>query len=329
MDNANVYVWYSKSSEDSGKMIAKLIGTEQHGTLPPKEFSGTLVCYGAIPGEKFKWEERSPKFILNDPRHIRKFADRSAMFAALEKAGISGPKVVKVEPNMTFNGACQSLGVAPFQGVTMFKAGGAGAKLVLTDQEFNQEKALGMACVSSPEFLTDKRIRLFIAGGNFVGATGRSNGNHGTFAKMAAKEQNVIEEKGKAEALILHLLETGVINGCKTYWQPLNAVDPVLVEAATKAASALGFDFCAVDMLDTGNGVAKVLNVVTTPDIVSPAMEMLHAPLADSLKLWLKRSFKSAKEILSDLAAEANEEQAQVIVSELRKIKAEAVKQVG
>jgi hypothetical protein len=336
--NSNVYVWYSKGSEDSGKVFAKLLGTEQHGTLPPKDFSGVLVCYGAVPGDKFKWSERNIRFIFNDPRQTRKHHDRAAMFKTLAAAGINVPKIFALKDLATISAACEKLGTTSVQGLSVFKAGGSDAMWIHTANEFANAKSVvpkdakpevaktrGMVYASTPEFLSEKRTRMFIVDGAFVCATARGNGNHVEFAKMAASEQTAEANKESAEKLIRYLLENGFVDPAKAYWQVFNAVSPEMTTAAVSAAKALGLDFCAVDLVQEGAKVT-VLNVVSTPGIATTEMSAIHGPIQDALKLWMKRAHRTAKEIIAELAKEASEEEAEEIVTKLRSMKAETAK---
>ncbi len=318
MEN-NTYVWYGKASEESGKLLAQLLGVENHGTLPPKDFAGVLICYGATPADKFKYEERKTRAIFNDPRRIRKYLDRRAMFDALAVAGFSVPKIVPINQYESYNSTCEKLGVDSAGGLCLFKANGADAKPAFSELGFG-ELAKGMVYAAGPDFMSINRTRAFIVDGVFVGALIQSNDNSPNFAKQAALEQAVVEDKSKAEQLLSYLLERGFIKANNAYWQVQNAVHPKLIEAAIGASKALKYDFCAVDMCEK-DGKVVIMNVVTTPSIVGH--EVIHGVLASQIKLWMKRADRSYKEILAEISEKADEKEAEEIVAELLKARAE------
>ncbi len=323
-NKVNVFVWYSQASEDSGKVLAQILGTELHGVLPPRDFTGVLVCYGATPSDKFKWEDRSVRFIFNDPRVVRKHVDRASLFAELSKGGLNTLPIHKLTPVSVFEDVCAQLGTDSVSGLSVFKVTGGDAKPAQTEVGFNQAKALGMIYASTAQYLSDKRTRVFVVDGAFVGAIAQTNDNTALFAKAAAAEQTFLPNKEQAETFIKSLLDNGVVTPAKSYWAPQTAVSPAMIQAAIKSAATLSLDFCAVDLVTNPNGSVTVLNVVSTPNITG--QDMLHGPLADAVKLWLKRANRTAKEILAEIVEQATEDEADMLVAELRKVKSEASK---
>ncbi len=326
MSNGNVYVWYSQSSEDSGRVLAKILGTEQHGTLPPRDFVGVLVCYGATPSEKFKWEDRNVRFIFNDPRIVRKHVFRATMFNKLSAAGLKVLPIVKIDSTSDFETVCRELGTSPVDGLTVLKATGGDAKPAQTEIGFNTAKAnKDVAYASTSEYLSNRRTRVFVVDGAFVGAISQSNDNPEAFAKAAATELNYAGVPVPTVASIIRqLVDNDVVLPNRAYWTPSTTCPPAMIDAAIKAAATLGLDFCAVDLKTNTDGTVTILNVVSTPNIVG--QDNLHGPLADAVKLWLKRANRTAKEILAEIVEQANEEEAEMIVAELKKVKAEATK---
>lgn len=67
------FVWCSQGTLESAALLAKRLKC-QHGTVPPKDFRGDLVCLGAAPDDKFNWAGRTLGYIANDPRKYRKFS---------------------------------------------------------------------------------------------------------------------------------------------------------------------------------------------------------------------------------------------------------------
>jgi len=70
----SVFVWHGKDSQESAEALAAELGGTA-GTLPPKGFSGHLVCLSPGVSEKFKWEDRTFGTIVNDPRKGYKKTD--------------------------------------------------------------------------------------------------------------------------------------------------------------------------------------------------------------------------------------------------------------
>lgn len=313
----NLYVWYSSASEDSGKLIAQLLECQQHGTNPPKGFDGTIIAFGAKPTPEFKWQERKIRGILNDPRVIRPLTDRMKLFERLAGAELRVPKLLKLTAELNFATACSHLGTSPALGVAVLKSSGGEAKLAFSDLGIAEARRNGATYVAHSDFLHPTRTRAFIVGGYYIGALQRDNQDNSEFSNAVAAEQSIWSNKEEAQKFILHLVEGGFVRPLKTYWKPLTAINPKLQTTAVAAAAAAGFDLCAVDMAMNDDGEATVLNMVSTPELVSHPQ--LHPGLTSSLRLWTKRAIRSAKEILTEIAQEANEQEAEAIVAELRK----------
>lgn len=313
------YVWYSAGSKETGEFIAKAIGAEQHGVLPPKEFTGSVVCFGATPSDKFKWEERNFSGLFNDPRIVRNFVNRKKMFARLAEGGLIVPPVIDVSPEDTYASLVGKLGLNLGNIITVFSENGGHAVQVTNSYNYDQAKA-NAKLASGSDFGILDRTRVFVVNGMVIGGLKRSKNNTGVFVEKAVNDQNIIADKEKAAELIKHLLGSGYISQAKYFWAAHDGYSPAMVAAAVKAAGLLQYDLCAVDLVETAAGGVKVLNVVSTPDLVN--YPNLHIALTNAVKGWVQNKVRSAKDILKELTEKSDEEEAAAIVAVLRDYKA-------
>lgn len=73
-----MFIWHGNNTKESAEALAKELKCD-FGTLPPKGYDGEVFCLGAAPSDKFKWEERKFSRVINDPRKVRKFADKAKL----------------------------------------------------------------------------------------------------------------------------------------------------------------------------------------------------------------------------------------------------------
>ena len=311
----STFVWYSQGSKESGEALAKLLNC-QGGTVPPRGFSGAAICIGASYTDKFKWGDRNFRGILNDPRKTKQFTPRNTLFAALSKAGLQTPSVVALAgAGGSYTATCGMLVATEAEGFVMCKPSGAKARRVRNDAQYLAAQQDGCTLAVARKFLTNDRVRLFVVDGKVVGALQRSVQNKNNFLDNAVAELGF--GAGVKEALA-KALDAGVIAANKSYWAPMIINSPRKIEAAEAAAKALGFGFCAVD-LASGGGAPVVLNVVTNPALVG--YDAVQEEVAKSLTEWTKKNNKSAKQILLEMAQEADEEVAEALLDELRQMK--------
>lgn len=313
------YVWYSNGSKETGEFIAKALGTKDHGILPPKEFTGPVICFGATPSDKFKWEERNFSGLFNDPRIVRNFVNRKKMFARLAEGGLVVPEVVDVTPEDTYASLAAKLSQNLGSTITLFSENGGNVVQVTNSYNYDQVKA-NAKLASGMDFGLLDRTRIFVVNGAVIGGLKRSKNNTGIFVEKAAGDQNIIADKEKAAELIKHLLGSGYVSQAKYFWAAYDGFSPAMTSTAVKAAGLLQYDLCAVDVVETIAGGVKVLNVVSTPDLVS--FPNLHVSLINALKAWMKSKVRSAKDILKELTEKSDEEEAAAIVAVLRGYKA-------
>ncbi len=68
-----MFIWHSKGTEESATALAQKLECE-HGTVPPTDYEGDVICFNAKPSPKFKWDSRKFGKIINDPRKLQQGA---------------------------------------------------------------------------------------------------------------------------------------------------------------------------------------------------------------------------------------------------------------
>jgi len=313
------FVWYSRSSQESGTLLAEELGFE-HGLVPPQGFCGALVCYGAKPTDKFKWENRTIQAILNDPRKVQTYRDRKALFDKLAESGINVIGCSALTEESQYLNLCNLMGVNPERGFITARASGIRTRVVTNQAELQDAIADGNTRALEPQFVQSNRIRIYVANGVAVGATCMTElvANDAFFIRAAEETAPDGVSKEHTEEIVRKLVDTGVMAPIKAYWNPYGAVTPGMRTLAIAAAQALGLDFCAVDATPDG---LQILNVVTTPNLRE--VPSIHQALVNEIGTWSTENTRTAKDILQDLVNDASDDEAVTLLEKLRELKGE------
>ena len=319
------FVWYSKGSKESGALLAEELELE-HGTVPPKDFSGTLICWGAKPADKFKWENRTIQAIFNDPRIVREYIDRKDIFDKLAEEGINVISCLSITDEAQYVNICNLMGATIEEGFVVAKPSGVGARAVTSQSELEEAVADGCTRAFEAKFIRSERIRLFVVNGSVAGAATRSaaGASDAFFTRaseeVASKLEGVMGHADMVEKALRAAVGNDIVSVAKSYWSPFGAVTMAQRTAGINAAKALGFEFCAVDIVVTDGGV-QVINVVTTPNLYE--VPSVKAAIVNGIDSWNKNNSRTAKEILQDLVNDATDDEADSLLEKLRELKCE------
>jgi len=321
------FLWHSNGSKDTAKLLAKELGLteKQCGTTPPAGFSGTIVCWGAAPGEKFKWEDRKIRAIFNDPRTVRKYSDRRALLQKLQSAKISAALCYEIaKGNSKYGDVCAGLKTPEGAGFLTAKAAGINPKAVFNQETLNAALEAGHTHAFEAIFNSEARVRAFVVNGKIISAVIKGGGlDQDVFVSRASmdvamSEKGITEEQ--ATAVLTALLKGNIVSPAKDYWKPHVIVSGPKRQTVIAAAQALNFDFCAVD-LEASDESHKVLNVITAPGMTD--VPTVVPPLVNTISIWVENNSRTAKDLLLTLVNDASDEEADSLLEELCKFKAE------
>lgn len=318
----SLFLWYSKSSKETGVWLAKQLKISEHGTKPPRDFNGTAICWGANPSEKFKWEKRNFQQVYNDPRIIRPLLDRKGLF---EKIAGLGPKVTKFveipKDNPKYEDLCTLLDSKPENGFMTCTTGGFKRMRVTSQEELvrsiGEEEARTRA--TGFEFAATERVRIYVAGGTIVGS---SKFIHeippetlaGSLSNKMSSGWNVFTEAQCVEVL-QRAIDLKLIKSSGGTWAPYALSDAKLRTHAQAIAATLKFDFCAIDFSLDGT----VLNVITTPNLRE--VTTVQNAITNAISSWVYKNSRTPKDILLEVIAESSGEEASALLEELSSIK--------
>lgn len=314
-----IYLWYSSKNVKEGEQVARILGFENHGTLVPEKFDGIVVSYGAQPAEVFKWERRNIRAMINDPRKTVTYRNRLTMLKKLaqDKVATISHFPTAITATTTFESLCATLG-KPF---VACKENGASATLIDTAGALaSAVRHEGAKVALCSDFNRPERVRVFVLNGVVMASLARGIWADDAFVNHAMSELPAVEQTNGLRASITKMIKEGIIAPKKAFWGDYSQLVTAEHRAlALAAASSLGYQFCAVDMLEDGS---KVINVVTTPDIsIHPS---LHAPLKDGFGKWVLNNSKKAKDLLREMTEAASEDEADALLEALRGIKRDA-----
>lgn len=324
----SVFLWYSKSSEETGAWLAERLNISGHGTKPPREFEGTVICWGAAPSEKFRWEKRNFQAIFNDPRVIRPLLNREDLFKKIEELGIPTTKFSKlslmeggVPVVHNYSQWCTALEVSEEVGFIACSPGGFKKRTVTSQAKLEEAIADERTCVTTAQFTEKKRIRVFVANGVVVGAARFTDTIpvESTAAVVAASVSSGWGEftAAQCQAVLSRAVELDLIAAKGGVWTPHSVTNAATRNHVMSIAATLKFDFCAVDFADDGSGT--VINIITTPNLRE--VTTVQSAITNAVSSWLYKNSRTAKDILLEVIGESTSEEASSLLEELSSLR--------
>ena len=328
----SIFIWYANSSKETGIWLAEKLGISEHGTTPPRDFEGSVVCWGASPSEKFKWEKRNFQSFFNDPRKLSPLKNRKVLLdrvASLNIPTVSCAVLPAESPQ--YSQVCVDLGVSEDVGFVLCNSFG-----------FNKKPIVDQACLDisvgddnkrthaiSNEFNNTKRIRVYVAAGVIVGATQFTD----ELTKEAALTKTSYElvkdwdrfTRAQVYEIIGRAQELKLIKTVCEAWITSAINNTSMRNRALTISQDLGFDFCAIDFsVDS----MTVLNIVTNPNLRE--VTSVQSAITNTISNWVTNNSRTSKDTLIELINGATGEEADSLLSELRGLKCrigEAVKE--
>jgi hypothetical protein len=316
----SVFVWYSKGCGESGPVLANMVEGATSGTIVPRNFAGIMLMYGATPADVFKWEDRNFQAIMNDPRKLSGVTDRRDIFNKLSENDVQMVLFTGILPGAIYANICGALGVDQNVGFVATNVSGTKHVVVTSQLILNQAVEAGMSRVTLNSFISQNRTRLFVLGGEVVGAVTKQPGSIAAFSGAAGRR--VAAANGHPAELVSSIIHELIAQGLATpnrvMWGDVTNIDNGQKTAAIAAAAALGLDFCAVDFLSTDPD-STILNVVITPELVDlPAA--IVASLGVAMNGWVKKNSLSPREVLKAIVEKATDEEASALLAELKRM---------
>jgi len=322
----SIFLWYSKGSQETGVWLAERLGVDDHGAVPPRYFEGSVICWGASPSEKFKWEKRNFQNVFNDPRKISELKDRKALFDGITSVGVPSVRCVVVPQNSPAEYAqiCQQLDVPTEIGFTVCTSSGFKCKVVKDGAELalalgGQDNKRTHAVTNN--FGSPDRVRVYVADGTILGAAQYTDElSDGAFLAKAAE---VVSEdwddytKQQVTSVIERALKLKVVKPSCGAWTSFSVTSPVMRNRALTVANNLKFDFCAIDF--STDGTMTVLNVVTNPNLRE--VISVQSTITNAISGWAANNSRTAKDILTELISGATSDEASSLLEELRNVK--------
>jgi hypothetical protein len=325
----SIFLWYSKSSKQTGTWLADKLKIELHGTVPPRDFEGTVICWGASPSVKFKWEKRNFQSIFNDPRVIRPLINRELLFKKLTDADIPTAKFITLPvaeegaPAVVHSYAdlCASLEVEPATGFLACTAGGFKRIPVKSDAQLAAAVAEERTCVTTAQFAKKERIRIFVANGVVAGGAKFTTSMPAETipSNLAGKVSAGWEDFTPAQcaAVFKRAVDLKLISTTSGAWVPFSISDANMRNRALTIATILGFGFCAVDFDVDGSGT--VINVVTTPNLRE--VTTVQSAITNAVASWVYKNSRTPKDILLEAIAGSTSEEVSSLLEELSNLK--------
>lgn len=294
----DIFLWHAQSSKETGILLAQNLGVK-HGNIPPESFKGVLICWGASPSEKFKWENRTIKSLLNDPRKIQKYKDRKVLFDLLTSAGYETPSCIALASDINYDEICELISSPIKEGFFIGKKTGTALRKITNQEQMPSEDKKNLR-IFSPDFCSDARIRVFVYKDRLLGALqrGETTSNE-VFVHCAT---NSVSGDESFRILLEKLIEQEVIKPNKTYWAPYIIIPWEEQLRVLNISKTLGFDFCAIDF---SPDLGTVLNVLTTPSLTMTPT--ILAPIVNEISAWVAEKTRTTKETLLAMINEATD----------------------
>lgn len=299
------FLWLSTASEDTGNALASALGIPA-GRVPPKGFEGLIINWGSIPAENFQWDKRTIKAIMNDPRVIRKYLSKSVMAARLVNQAV---------PSIVFGSRSSFPTSTPYIAMT---PNGQEARKVQTADEKSLAVEQGLTVAADVRYFSPSRIRVFVCNGKVVGALQAKPSSEAFLDAAAAAVMSEADlhqtDADDVKAALAVLLQKELISPVQEHAAFSSFTTTGREEmVALEAAKALGADFCAVDISDSG--AAVVFNVLFSPNLVD--YPSIKESVVKEMTSYIQANTQTAKERLLSLWNSANEEEAEEMLSYL------------
>lgn len=329
----SIFLWYSKKSQETGIWLAERLNILNHGTIPPRNFEGSIICWGAIPSEKFKWEKRNFQAIFNDPRTIRPLLDRKLLFDKVSSVGIPVVRCAIVSQNdPQYQQICETLDVSVDIGFVLCTLYGFRHKHVTNQQELTAnlggEKPRIRAVTSN--FITEDRIRVYVVENTVLGASRYSHDltdeNFLSKISMSVTENWDDYTNSQVTSIFRRAIELKLVQPACGVWTAFSITNPNMQQRALTIAQNLNFDFCAIDF--STDGAMTVLNIVTAPNLRE--VTSVQSAITNAFFGWVSNNSRTAKDILIDLITNASGAEVSSFFKEVSNVKGkigEAVKQ--
>lgn len=325
----STFLWYSKSSKETGLWLASQLNITEHGVTPPRDFEGTILCWGATPSEKFRWERRNFQAIFNDPRIIRPLLSRELLFKKLTDTNIPTVKFLTLPVAEegadavvhSYTDLCAALEVAADVGFLACTEGGFKRVPVKNDAQLAAAVEDGKTCVTTEKFASKERIRIFIANGMVAGGVKYTTTMpvESIPSNLAGKVATGWEDFTEAQcaAIFKRAVDMKLISTTGGAWVPYSITDANIRNRALVIATTLKFDFCAVDFDIDGSGT--VINVVTTPNLRE--VTSVQSAITNAVASWVYKNSRTAKDILLEVIARSTCDEASSLLEELSNLK--------
>ena len=313
-------IWHSKGSAETAAWLAKQLKIKGVHVTPPKDFAGVAIAYGANYTDKFKWGNRNFRVIMNDPRKVRPLTDRREMFNRLGEAGLSVVSCVPLATTATYANICNLLAMNAAQGFVACKPSGAGARVVTNQADLTTAMDAGCNRALDRRFGSKLSYRLFVVDGAVVAALQKAPQTDDQFSQQVANEMGKnTRERTSIRAILSQALAGKYIVADRSFYGSYDNIPDNMRTAAISAATALGFDFCAVDLNVAAGGAVDVLNVVTTPNLRDAPSVQKEVVVA--IQAWVAKNTMTPKQILASVIADATDDEAATLLKFLREEK--------
>jgi hypothetical protein len=311
----NIYVWYSKRSEDGAKELIHALKMHidtnvTSGSLPAKGFDGHLVCWGPSIQKNFSWKSRNFRSITNDPRLVKRFNDRTDLRELLAENQVESVPWCKLLPGANLDNVHTLLGVTSDSGRVMYATttGGGKSQMVLSQTQLDMAISNGLtrAFAINP---TNTRTRMFVT---------RSVSKSPTFsATLESTEdltflRSLVSDNKQAKDALERLCVNAHVKSEKK-WKKASP-DTSRAAVSKNICQILDLNFCTVEFV--GN---SVLSVYTSPSKESMTEEVSHS-FANEIMSKVNSIESDQKVKLQTVAAEATEEEAAAILSLLSRV---------
>lgn len=304
----DTYVWYSKSTKESGALIGQQVATAGEGTNPPRGFKGVGICFGARPAEVFKWENRNFKALFNDPRKIAAVTqEKASLLCAITDRGGMTVATHALNDRSDYADALRALGGTAFYCCSKSLTG---AVLVTNQNELQEAFNMGKKTAVHENFKSKETYRVYVANGTPVVTLSKSFDTDKIIRKMATDEGN-----GQFSAATYNKLKGWLERGRINLDENENVLEENIVEAQNFRVQAV---------IDAVNNRAQMYcieyvkvggNYVVTNVIFAPSLEVLSegavALICTQINEWVATNSKTFKESLLKLINDSSETQAE------------------
>lgn len=328
----NIFIWNSRSSQESAEEICNKLqenlGAQhqvQFGTVPPQGFDGLLINWGGAVSDRFQWDRRNFRAIMNDPWRVapirRDLCETANRLLAQENPDLPPIALLKGADQRTYQNLVNAFGRV----FSMARPSGSRARLVASENEYREALGDGLTLAGDKALASTDlpKVRVYVVNNKVVATAKSEPVSEEQFVQNAAREvaRGVGQGLGLAASAnaLRYAIDNMIVSPLRDYqqWVEINDLPQHVDTGALQSFQRLGVDTGCLELALVA-GRYRVVNFISSPGITWLSDENKDR-ITQEMAQWVRDNTLTSKDILRRLVNNADDEEADEMVQLLRR----------